>query len=279
MGICQAVQKIDPPGASRKVAVIGGGPAGMKAAITAAERGHKVTLYEKNSYLGGQLRHTDFFSMKWAFKDFKDYLALQVEKNGVEVRLNTAATPSMIKGKGFDAIIVAAGAEIVNPKISGADGRNVYNLMDVYGKEKKLGKNVVVIGGGHPGVDTGMYLATEGHEVTLLTSDYQLMDRGGPHQGEVLQEVYNNLEGFSYKTGATTTKIANGKVYYKDASGNEQTIAADSVVLYGGNKPRQDEAIEFSGLATQFYIVGDCTGNCGNIQKSLRNAFFTASQI
>jgi NADPH-dependent 2,4-dienoyl-CoA reductase/sulfur reductase-like enzyme len=279
VGISQAVDKIQPPARSKKVAVIGGGPAGMKAAVTAAERGHKVTLYEKNAYLGGQLRHADFSTFKWTFKDFKDYLVRQLTRTGVEVKLNTSATPEMIRGKGYDAIMVAVGAEITKPNIPGADGKNVYNLMDVYGREKELGKNVVVIGGGELGVDTGMYLAKAGHKTTLLTSDNQLMDRGGPHQGEIIMEVYSKLDGFSYKTGATTTKIADGKVTYKDASGSEQTIAADSVVAFGGRKWRQDEALKYSGLATQFYIVGDCTGNCGNIQKSIRNAFFMASQI
>jgi len=279
VGISQAVQKIAPATVIKKVAVIGGGPAGMKAAITAAERGHKVTLYEKNAYLGGQLRHADFSPFKWAFKDFKEYLERQVKKTGVDVHLSTAATPDMIKTKGYDAILVALGSDIITPKIPGADGKNVYNLMDVYGKEKELGRNVVVVGGGELGVDTGMYLAKAGHKTTILTSDNELMDRGGPHQGELIQEVYAKLEGFSYILGATTTRIAEGKVAYKDSSGSEKTIAADSVVVYGGRKPRQEEAMKYSGLVTQFYIIGDCSGNCGNVQKSIRNAFFMACQV
>ena len=63
------------------------------------------------------------------------------------------------------------------------------------------------------------------------------------------------------------------------ASGSEKSLDADSVVAYGGRKPRQEDALKYSGLATQFYIIGDCTGNCGNVQKSVQNAFFMASQI
>ena len=88
---------IDSPVVSRKVAVIGGGPAGMKAAVIAAERGHKVTLYEKNDFLGGQLKHTDYPSFKWSYKNFKDYLVLQVNKSGIKVHLknicHAAITP------------------------------------------------------------------------------------------------------------------------------------------------------------------------------------------
>jgi NADPH-dependent 2,4-dienoyl-CoA reductase/sulfur reductase-like enzyme len=279
VGIAQAVQKIEAPASSKRVAVIGGGPAGMKAAITAAERGHKVTLYEKDSALGGQLRHADFNPLKWSYKDFKDYLIRQVKKTGVQVLLNTAATPEMIKSKGYDAILVAAGSDLVVPRIPGADSKNIYDVLSVDGKEKDMGKNVVIIGGGGFSVDTGMYLAKAGKNVTILTSERELMDRGGPHQGEIVMELYQNLEGFSYATGATANRIAEGKVFYKDASGSEKSVAADSVVINGGRKPRMDEALKYSGLATQFYIIGDCSGNCGNIQKSIRNAFFMASQV
>jgi 2,4-dienoyl-CoA reductase-like NADH-dependent reductase (Old Yellow Enzyme family)/thioredoxin reductase len=279
VGIAQAVQKIEAPTSSKKVAVIGGGPAGMKAAITAAERGHKVTLYEKDSVLGGQLRHADFNPLKWSYKDFKDYLIRQVNKTGVQVLLNTAATPEMIKSKGYDAILVAAGTDFVAPKIPGAEGKNIYNVLSVGGKEKELGKNVVIIGGGAFSVDTGMYLAKAGKNVTILTSEKELMERGGPHQGEIVMELYRNLEGFSYVMEATANRIADGKVFYKDASGSEKSVPADSVVMNSGRKPRMEEALKYSGLATQFYIIGDCSGNCGNIQKSIRNAFFMASQV
>jgi 2,4-dienoyl-CoA reductase-like NADH-dependent reductase (Old Yellow Enzyme family)/thioredoxin reductase len=279
MGMPLATQKIQPATVQKKVAVIGGGPAGMKAAITAAERGHKVTLYEKESYLGGQLRHADFSSFKWTFKKYKNYLALQVKKNGVDVKLNATATPEMIKGGNYDAILVATGSEITTPKIEGVNGKNVYKLMDAFTREKELGKNVVVVGGGGLGVDAGMFLAKAGHTVTLLTSDNQLMDRGGPHQGELIQEVMQTLKGFSYKMGAATTRIEEGKVTYKDSSGAAQTVACDSVVVYAGRKPRQEEAMKYSGLATQFYIIGDVTGNCGNVQKATRNAFFMATEV
>jgi thioredoxin reductase len=279
LGICQAVQKIEAPTASKKVAVIGGGPAGMKAAVTAAERGHKVTLYEKSGVLGGQLMHADYSPYKWTYKDFKDYLIRQVKKNGVEVKLNTATTPDMIKKEGYDAVMVALGSDVVTPNIPGADGNNVYNVYNVYAREKELGKNVVVVGAGEIGVETGMFLANAGHNVTVLASDRQLMDRGGPHQGEIVQEIYRSLENFSTVTQAIPTRISKGKVAYKDTSGDEKSIPADSVVIYSGRKPRQDEAVKFSGLATQFYIIGDCTGNCGNVQKSIRNAFFVASQV
>ena len=265
---------IETPARSKKVAVIGGGPAGMKAAITAAERGHKVALYEKSASLGGLLKHTDFASFQWPLKDFKDYLIRQVNKTGVNVLLNTEATPDMIRKKGYDAILFAAGTEPVIPKIPGADGSNIWNVVNVYGNEKALGKNVVVIGGGR-GAETGLHLSQCGHKVTVLATGRQLAAQEGPHQGI----HFETSDNFSYILQATTTGISNGKVTYKDAKGEEKSIQADGVVVFGGLKPRQDEAMKFAGVANEFTVIGDCTGNGGDVRKVNRMAYAAASRI
>jgi 2,4-dienoyl-CoA reductase-like NADH-dependent reductase (Old Yellow Enzyme family)/thioredoxin reductase len=275
LGIAHRLDRmIEAPTLSKKVAVIGGGPAGMRAAIVAAERGHKVTLYEKNGYLGGMLRHTDFASFQWPLKDFKDYLIRQLNKTGVQVLLNTEATPEMIKQKSFDAVLVAAGSEPIIPKITGADEGNVWNVVNVYGNEKSLGKNVVVIGGGR-GAETGLHLSQCGHKVTVLASGKQLTPPEGPHQGIHFQ----TSDTFSYILEVTATGISNGKVAYQDAKGQEKSILADSVVIFGGLKPRKDEALKFYGSANGFFIIGDCTGNGGDIRKCNRIAYAAASRI
>lgn len=276
IGIESVLRTIDVPTAKKKVAVIGGGPAGMKAAITASERGHKVTLYEKNASLGGLLRHSDFSSFKWALKDFKDYLIRQMDKARVEVVSGTQATPDMIRTKGYDAVLVALGSETVISKIPGADGGNIWNVVNVYGREKELGKDVVIVGGGRFGAETGMYLANAGHKVTVLTMDKELMERGGPHQSF---DTYEYMDNFSYILQATTTRISGGKIIYKDVAGNEKSIQADSVVVYAGLSPRQDEAMKFSGSANQVLLLGDCTGKGGSVQRVIRSAFFIASQV
>lgn len=279
IGIESALRVIGPPIRTQKVAVIGGGPAGMKAALTAAERGHKVTLYEKNAYLGGLLRHTDFSPFKWALKDYKDYLVGQVKKAGIETLLNTEASPDMIKAKGYDTVLVAVGSEPNIPRIPGADGKNVYNIVNVFGREKEMGKNVVVIGGGEFGVDVGLYLAYSGHKVMMMTSEKELITLDRVHFPEILMNVYEYMANFDYITEAMPVGISNGKVSYKDAEGNEKSIQADSVVLYAGMKAKQDDAMKFAASAGRFRVMGDCTGRAGNVQKSVRSAFFTASQV
>ena len=274
------VRLIKPPAILKKVAVIGGGPAGMKAAITAAERGHKVTLYEKNDKLGGLMRQADFSPYSWPLKDFKDYLIRQVNKLGVEVVLRTEATPDMIRKKGYDTVLAAAGAEPVRSKISGADGGNVWNFFDVFANEKALGKNVVFIGGGEfGGVQTGMFLARAGHNVTVLTSEKELYRNEQVHYPEGVTWAYDLLKNYNYITEAMAKGISAGKVTYIDAKGNEKSINGDSVVIYAGLRPRNDEALKFYGTAKQFITAGDCTERGGNVQKAIRSAFFAASQI
>jgi 2,4-dienoyl-CoA reductase-like NADH-dependent reductase (Old Yellow Enzyme family)/thioredoxin reductase len=272
---------IRPPSASKKVAVIGGGPAGMKAAITAAERGHKVTLYEKNESLGGLLKHTDYTQWKWTYKDFKDYLVQQTHKAGIEVLLNTVATPEMIKAKGYDTVLVAAGAEPVISKIPGADGKNVFNILSAFSNKKALGKNVVLIGAGVFGTESAICFAKDGYKITVLTSEKEMIPKKaiGPHNKENQIDIYQNHPNISYVLEAITTRIADGKVTYKDASGSEKSVQADSVIIYAGLKPRMDEAMKFAGSAGQFLLLGDCTGNAGTVQKTIRSAFFTASQV
>jgi NADPH-dependent 2,4-dienoyl-CoA reductase/sulfur reductase-like enzyme len=280
-GLSTSVNAIRAPSVSKKVAVIGGGPAGMKAAITAAERGHKVTLYEKGDSLGGLIRHTDFTQWKWAQKDFKDYLLRQTYKAGVKVLLGTEATPEMIKAKGYDTVLVATGAEPVISKIPGADGKNVYNIVDVYSNMKSLGKNVVLIGGGVFGSETGICLAKSGYKVTALTSDKHMIGPEwiGPHNKENQLDIIQSHENFSYILEAIATRISDGKVFYKDSTDSEKSIQADSVVIYAGLRPRQEEAVKFSDSAGQVLLLGDCTGEAGTIQKTIRSAFFVASQV
>lgn len=272
---------IRPPSVSKRVAVIGGGPGGMKAALVAAERGHRVTLYEKGDALGGLLRHTDYSQWKWAQKEFKDYLVRQVNHAGIEVKLKTTATPEMVKSKGYDTVLVAAGAEPAVSNIPGADGKNIYNIVDVYSNKKSLGRNVVIIGAGVYGSETGICLAKDGFKVTVITSEKELIGPEwiGPHNKENQLDIMRSHPNFSSVTMATVKGISEGKVTYTDSTGKENSVQADSVVIYAGLRPRMDDAIKFKGSADQVLLLGDCTGKNGTIQKTIRSAFFIASQV
>jgi 2,4-dienoyl-CoA reductase-like NADH-dependent reductase (Old Yellow Enzyme family)/thioredoxin reductase len=290
MGISHRLPRlIDTPAGAKKVAVIGGGPAGMKAAITAAERGHRVDLYEKNDYLGGQLRVMDYVSFKWTFKEFKDYLVQQVDRQGVNVHLRTRATPEMIRAKGYDAVLVAPGSEAIIPDIPGAVKSKVLTPLFAHGNPT-LGKNIVVIGGDQIGTETGMHLAEEGHQVTVLAMETGISEATETIVPFDASEFYLSSvrwaplgDAFRYVVGASVRKISNGKVIYQNAVGKEESIRADSIIVSEGRKPRLTEAMRFAGTAKRFVVIGDCDAKSGvvrkGIRKAMRSAFAAAAGI
>jgi len=271
---------ITKPTISKKVAVIGGGPAGMKAALVAAERGHKVTLYEKDAALGGLLKISDNSQCRWNYKDLKEYFIHQVNKAGINVKMNTTATPAMIKAGKFDTVLVGVGADVVESKMK-TDGSKVFNILDAYYKKNELGKNVVVIGAGKFGVEVAAGMLKDGHKVTVMTSARELVafEDTGPHNMRNQEDVYRNHPNFSSVLSATVKDITGGKVTYTDSSGNEKSIQADSIVIWSGLRPKMDEAEKFIGSAEDVLFIGDCTGNGGSIQKNIRSSFFIASQV
>lgn len=264
---------------ARKVAVIGGGVSGMEAAIVAAGRGHSVTLFEKSDKLGGQMLYSDYASFKWPIRNFKAWQMRQVEKAGVTVRLNTTATPEMIKAEGFDVVLAAVGSKPNIPDIPGVHGENVHSPLSVYGDHERLGKRVVVIGGSESGAETGLYLAMNGHKVTVLTRQAVLAPEAAQvHYVEMLHNACKNEPNFGYIPHASTTRILADGVVYTDSDGAEHTIACDDVVLSAGVRPCLDDALAFYGCADRFYLVGDCH-KTGSIQTCMRSAFSIASQI
>ena len=274
---------IKAPAKSKKVAVIGGGPAGMNAARVLVGRGHKVSLYEKAPVLGGQLIHSDYFGRKWTIKKFKDFLIAQMDKLGVEVHLGCAATPEMIKAGGFDAVVVALGSEPNIPDIPGlrkADGSladKVVTPISTFGHVDELGQRVVVVGGSEVGCETAMYIAETGREVTIITRQTQLAPSAQRVHYELPVEGYC---GIKKKTGCTTTRFEDGVVTYVNYKGVEKTIECDTLVMSGGLNPRQEEALGFYGAAPEFYVCGECADSGeGTIQKVMRSSWATASQV
>ncbi|MBN1875762.1 MAG: FAD-dependent oxidoreductase, partial [Anaerolineae bacterium] len=180
--------RILPATAPRRVMVIGGGPAGMEAARVAALRGHKVTLYERNSYLGGMLRYAGHPEFK---KDYRDLLAWQIaelERQGVNVKTGVEITADKVRALDPDVVIVATGARPATPPLEGADGEGVYGALDVLDGNIPAGKHVVVCGAGLVGTEVAMFLAEQhGKQVTLVDQISEIVPEVGTFTRWVIQ--------------------------------------------------------------------------------------------
>lgn len=272
-------QLVSKPGPSQKIAVIGGGPAGMKAAMDLHDRGHRVTLFEAKDHLGGAIYHANFVSFKWTLREFKDYLIRQVGKRQMDVRLNTRATPDLIRAEGFDVVIAALGAVPAKPPIPGIDGDNVCFAVESMLHPDRLGRDVVVIGGGEVGVEAGMNLAEKGHNVTVLEMRPELaMDTTMIHYRSMFQAAWEKLPNFRGICRATVTAITPEGVAYRNPEGEEHVVPAHSVVISAGMRSRQQEALAYYGSAERFFCIGDCD-KTATVQQAMRSAFAVASQI
>ncbi|MDS0526015.1 FAD-dependent oxidoreductase [Clostridium sp. SHJSY1] len=280
IGLEHKIQRmIEPVKRKKKVAIIGGGPGGMRCALYLKERGHEVVIYEAGDKLGGAIKHSDYVSFKWPLRHFKDFLISQVEKNEIAVKINTKATPEMIERENYDVIITALGAVSVKPSIPGIDRDNVFFPEKAFMDSDILGKNVVVIGGGEVGVESAMHLCEKGHNVTVLEMrDRLAADSTKIHYSEMFKAAWEALPNFKSVVNATVTEVKDGEVVYKDENGIEFSILCDSVVVSAGMKSLTDEALKFAGISDEFYMIGDCK-KPATIQQAMRSAFSTAMRI
>jgi 2,4-dienoyl-CoA reductase (NADPH2) len=270
---------------TRRVAVVGGGPAGMKAAVTAANRGHQVTLFEKTDGLGGQLNLAAVPPGREEFWTAIEDLDSQLEEEGVEVLLETEATARMLKDGDFDVIVIATGGRPVVPPIPGIDLPHVIMAWDVLeGKADPAGERVVIIGGGAVGAETAMYvgsmgtisgdtlqflLLNQGETVETLeqlssrgVKDVTLVemlpkvcrDVGISTRWTLLQDLRNL--GIEMIRNAPARRIeADGVVVEVD--GEERKLPADVVIIAAGTCPVNDLYEELKDSGPEVFLIGD----------------------
>ena len=272
MGIENRLQKLTTPvSGTHHIAVIGGGPAGMRAALFARERGYAVTLYEKTDRLGGQLTLMDAPTFKWPLVRYRDWMISRLQALDADIRLNTEPTPEDLRAEGFDVILLALGATPRIPPIPGAE--KAYTIFTVFGNEAKMGRHCVVIGGSESGTEAALYLAENGHKVTILTRGETLASDATPiHYRETIAEYYAVMEEISYIEFATTTEIGDGYVLYRDRAGEIHRIDCDDVVALGGMEPNSEAAFGYQGIVPETHMIGDCF-KVGNLHTCNRMAF------
>ena len=265
-----------PAARKKKVVVAGGGVGGMKAAITAAQRGHQVILLEKTDELGGILKSEQALPFKYEMYQLGLTFARQMEKEGVEVRLNTPATPELLEQLAPDALILAVGSSPIVPPLPGIDGDNVVVVNNYYLEQEKVADTVVVLGGGLAGCECAVHLGMEGKQVHLVEMrDSLAVDCNIRHRPILMQQVdkYTTVH-----TGLQGLRVTEDGLVCKDGEGNKVLIPGKTVICAVGQRSNRDTVNELRGCAPFVREIGDCA-RVSNITNAVYQGYHAALDI
>lgn len=268
--------KTDNP---KNVVVIGGGPAGMKAALVADQKGHHVTLLEASSRLGGLLNIADKGQFKYDLRRYHEYIVRQVEKSNVSVKLETVATRELLKQMNPDAIIIAIGAKAKNLPYEDDGSVMVCQMEDWLNREFPLGENVIVVGGGSVGCEEALTIADAypSKQVTIVEYGNTLAPNGNALYKAGLYQHLDAQNNIIQMTEAAFLGVKNGYAIVQ-IHGEKNELPADSVLISVGYTPKTDEVSEFFGIVPATYYVGDCR-TVGTIMEATNEAYFIAAGI
>ena len=271
-------RSIQPAAQKKKIAVLGGGPAGLEAARVAALRGHDVTLFEKTTSLGGQLNIACVPPRKEEMRRAAQDLIHAVCNAGVHLCMGQTRTAEQLKDAGFEAVINAVGAHSAAPRIPGIDSVNVADAWKVLAGEQQVYGTVAVIGGGMVGCETAEYLATRGCKVSVI----EMMDKIAA--GESVTILPTLLE--NYKTyGVEQYPSHKVKEFRMDAvvcenkDGAEVTIPCDYIVLAMGARSNEFDAAALEAAGIPVYSIGDAAGKAADVSNAIRTGYDTACQL
>lgn len=245
------------PEKSKKVLIVGGGPAGMEAAIVAAQRGHDVTICEKSDKLGGALEPAGSAFFKQDIHILRDVLTRRVYESGAKVLLNTEVTPEYVKNFKPDALFVAIGAEPIILPIDGIKSDKVVLAAQAEQNLDKLGENVAIIGGGLIGCECAVAFGAAGKKITVVEMlDQVLPDCNPLYKGALMPELKKYAD---IRTNARAKAVTEEGLVYLDKDGKEVTVKADTVVLAAGYRPNNAAVDALADLVEDTYILGDCS--------------------
>ena len=278
----------------KRIAVIGGGPAGLEAAIDLCKVGHTVSLYEKSNSLGGKLSFSDHIVFKEDIKRYRDYLITQAQKEpNLDIKYNTNATPKLLNKENYDAVVVAIGADCIIPDIQGIHSPNVYKVTDIFGNEAILGDSVAIIGGGQIGCETAIHLASLGKKITIIEMQDEIMKDAVDLPDETfstkfyLKHEFNkkntsfiglkNNDKIDIRTSTLCTYVLPGLIKIS-CNSTVEDIPVDSVIIATGFRPDNITKLLFENIESDVTFIGDCD-KVGNISTASASGYYTSLKL
>lgn len=272
---CEGLELV-PAAKSKKVYVAGGGVAGMEAALTAARRGHQVTLFEKSDALGGILKSEQAIPFKYEMYQLSLSLAKMMEREEVTVLLNTELTPEILEREKPDALIIAVGSTPIVPPLPGMDGDNVVIVNNYYLEKERVKDQVVVLGGGLAGCECAVHLGMEGKQVHLVEMrDALAVDCNIRHRPILMKQVDKYTTVHTNCQGLRVT--AEGLVC-RNADGEEILIPGQTVICAVGQRPNRPQVDALRFGAPFVRQIGDCA-RVSNITNAIYQGYHAALSI
>lgn len=271
-------RSIQPAVQKKKIAVLGGGPAGLEAARVAALRGHDVTLFEKTTTLGGQLNIACVPPRKEEMRRAAQDLIHAVCNAGVHLCMGQTRTAEQLKDAGFEAVINAVGAHSAAPRIPGIDSVNVADAWKVLAGEQQVYGTVAVIGGGMVGCETAEYLAARGCKVSVI----EMMDKiAAGESTTILPTLLENYKtyGVEQYPSHKVKEFRIDAVVCENKDGAEVTIPCDYIVLAMGARSNEFDAAALEAASIPVYSIGDAAGKAADISNAIRTGYDTACQL
>ena len=271
-------RSIQPAAQKKKIAVLGGGPAGLEAARVAALRGHDVTLFEKTTTLGGQLNIACVPPRKEEMRRAAQDLIHAVCNAGVHLCIGQTRTAEQLKDAGFEAVINAVGAHSAAPRIPGIDSVNVADAWKVLAGEQQVYGTVAVIGGGMVGCETAEYLAARGCKVSVI----EMMDKiAAGESSTILPTLLENYKtyGVEQYPSHKVKEFRMNAVVCENKDGAEVTIPCDYIVLAMGARSNEFDSAALEAASIPVYSIGDAAGKAADISNAIRTGYDTACQL
>lgn len=268
--------QIQPAKEVKRIFVIGGGPGGLEAARVARRRGHQVTLWEKSSRLGGQMIVAAALPRKENYFKSMDWLIEEIQREGVEVRLNSEGTPVIIEREKPDVVILSTGASPA-VRLPHADSSIITAWEVLAGRE--VGKRVLILGGGMVGIETAEFLSEKGCQVTVITSregtEKLATDMEGTTRALLLERL--SASEISFVFAAKVVEVGKGRILVSQGE-KRQWLEAETIISAQGSQSNQDLLRALEGKVPQILSIGDCV-EPRSAKEAIHEGFWVGLQV